>query len=676
MNYMHLFRFITFRKRHLYEGLLLIIIALGPLFPAKAQKQSSHKWIVAQQNLKASDKGPGTKDKPFKTISRAALLAMPGDTVLVHAGTYRERVTPAKGGLPGQSIVYMAYPGEKVYVKGSEIWKPIWQKIQGHEGVYSGKLDGKMFGAFNPFLVTAKRLFGKKSLGQVFVNGEQLTETDNKEDLYITSGSWMISPKGDTLYTHFMPTAEKVEKHLVEITVRDRIFAPHERGLGYITVRGFDFEHCANQFPSGFYNPRGGNGAPQAGAIGTRSGNHWIIEFNTIRYAKGLGLDCGSEGAYDIEGDQPMPENVGFHIICNNIISDNGAGGIAGYKQTGSKILNNLIERNNSLGWTAPETGGIKVHFFYDGLIEGNIIRDNDCSGIWLDNVWYNSRVTRNVIINSTGHGIFVELGEGNCLVDNNVIAFTKTGDGIYTHDASGVTIAHNLFYANSHFGIYMRIVTDRMTKGEKGDRVMAGTKNEQILNNVFIDNYRGPISIPLASERVKNNISDYNLFINGTQWQWEGLSPHSFVLNLGNGINDKEQNKKALAKALTDAFAKMNLPKEEQPNIALWLQQPFLTFDWWKAITGNDQHSFATAIEKGKVENGAIEKGSMSFAPGEMYIQFQTDKPFRQVKCNPVPGVDKDFYGRTMPSKDLLPGPFQVFKEGYNQMILRPGFN
>ena len=33
-----------------------------------------------------SDRNPGTAEQPFATIQRAADLAMPGDTVIVHAG--------------------------------------------------------------------------------------------------------------------------------------------------------------------------------------------------------------------------------------------------------------------------------------------------------------------------------------------------------------------------------------------------------------------------------------------------------------------------------------------------------------------------------------------------------------------------------------------------------------
>jgi hypothetical protein len=44
--------------------------------------------------VSGKDDNPGTKDAPLRTIQRAADLAQPGDTITVHAGTYRERVNP------------------------------------------------------------------------------------------------------------------------------------------------------------------------------------------------------------------------------------------------------------------------------------------------------------------------------------------------------------------------------------------------------------------------------------------------------------------------------------------------------------------------------------------------------------------------------------------------------
>jgi len=45
-----------------------------------------------------SDANPGTASAPFKTIQRAVGMVAPGDTVLVHAGTYPEVVTIRKSG--------------------------------------------------------------------------------------------------------------------------------------------------------------------------------------------------------------------------------------------------------------------------------------------------------------------------------------------------------------------------------------------------------------------------------------------------------------------------------------------------------------------------------------------------------------------------------------------------
>ena len=67
------------------------------------------------------DFGPGTQAEPFLTIQRAAEAAMPGDTVIVHEGVYREWVDPKMGGTGEQErITYRAAEGERVVINGSE----------------------------------------------------------------------------------------------------------------------------------------------------------------------------------------------------------------------------------------------------------------------------------------------------------------------------------------------------------------------------------------------------------------------------------------------------------------------------------------------------------------------------------------------------------------------------
>ena len=68
-----------------------------------------------------SDQADGSELHPFQTISRAARLAQPGDTVVVHAGVYREWVRPRNSGLSDRRrITYTVAAGEHVVVKGSE----------------------------------------------------------------------------------------------------------------------------------------------------------------------------------------------------------------------------------------------------------------------------------------------------------------------------------------------------------------------------------------------------------------------------------------------------------------------------------------------------------------------------------------------------------------------------
>src|SRR3954447_5951392 len=78
-----------------------------------------------------SDTADGSEDSPFRTISRAAAIARPGDTVLVHGGEYREAGPPPRGGRRDRRrITYGPAAGEHVLVKGSEAVTG-WELVDG-----------------------------------------------------------------------------------------------------------------------------------------------------------------------------------------------------------------------------------------------------------------------------------------------------------------------------------------------------------------------------------------------------------------------------------------------------------------------------------------------------------------------------------------------------------------
>jgi alpha-L-arabinofuranosidase len=124
------------------------------------------------------DANPGTRAAPFKSISAAAGKAMPGDTVTVHEGTYRERIDPPRGGeSDAKRITYQAAKGEQVVITGAEVVKG-WEHVQ--NDTWKVTLPGQFFGDYNPFgdLVCGDYFISKgpAHTGAVYLNGAWLTE--------------------------------------------------------------------------------------------------------------------------------------------------------------------------------------------------------------------------------------------------------------------------------------------------------------------------------------------------------------------------------------------------------------------------------------------------------------------------------------------------------------------
>src|ERR1039458_7137894 len=132
-------------------------------------------------SVNGNDNNDGSSSKPYKTISAAARVAQPGDVITVHEGTYRERVTPPRGGeSDSRRIVYQAAAHEKVVIKGSEVirnWKPFMP------GVWKATVPNSFFGSYNPYrdLIVGDWFNGKgrpHHTGEVYLNGKSLWEAN------------------------------------------------------------------------------------------------------------------------------------------------------------------------------------------------------------------------------------------------------------------------------------------------------------------------------------------------------------------------------------------------------------------------------------------------------------------------------------------------------------------
>ena len=506
-------------------------------------------YHVAANHPAASDDNPGTQERPFKTISKAAQLLQPSERVIIHEGIYRETICPVNGGISANAMIsYEAAPGEDVLIAGCETWETGFtpsagyrtalkgeQPLHPHAKVWCGKINPDILGAVNPFAVmnvssmgwnnggypvrytediselnayTAKR-------GLLIADGAVLQQVRYPWQLWQTDNAYWIEDDGLTIHFRLENDQPPTEKKL-ELTIREQGFCPAGRNLSYIRIKGLAFEKFSNGFPP-----------PQKGVISTNCGHHWIIEDCHIALSNATGIDFGFLS--------PEVENDGIrggHIIRNNVVNQCGISAICGTPGEGWYIDDVLIEHNtlDQNCWQNAEfdfeSGVIKSHWMRNCLIRNNTITNTlHGSGIWIDFMNENTRITGNVIADckETLFGaIFVEASHAVNQIDHNVIWNVAKhrypfdtehgGHGIYEHDSDNLHILRNVVYNAAGSAVYLSHAhNDRIVEG----RGRLGYRHQVIGN--LIDHCGGAIAFPTL-----HNFADKNIY--GTFLQDNGV--------------------------------------------------------------------------------------------------------------------------------------------------------
>lgn len=422
-------------------------------------------------SVKGSDGNDGSVLKPFRTINFAAQLAVSGDVITVHEGTYREWINPLRGGeSDSKRIVYQAATGEKVEIKGSEVIKG-WEKEK--EGVWKVAIPDSFFGKYNPYKdsINGDWFSGHGRIhhtGEVFLNGKSLYEKEKIEKVFNpVPDTSLKDPEGST-YTWFCESNEKIttiranfhqydpNKELVEISVRRTCFYPSKQGVNYITIRGFHISQAATQWAA----PT----AEQIGMIATHWNKGWIIENNIISDSKCSGITLGKErstGQNVWSADKSLDgsihyievifrtlrngwnkENIGSHIVRNNEIFNCEQTGICGSMGPAFSLIenNHIHDIWTKRQFSGAEIGGIKFHGAIDTRIVKNRIH-NAGRGIWLDWMAQGTRVSGNLLYDNDLEDLFMEVNHGPTLVDNNLLLSAL---GIRTQ-SEGSAVVHNL---------------------------------------------------------------------------------------------------------------------------------------------------------------------------------------------------------------------------------------
>jgi hypothetical protein len=478
-------------------------------------------YYVAQAHPDASDDNPGTEDRPFRTINRAAQVLQPGEKVIVKTGVYRERVSPVNGGTgPDKMIAYEAAPGHRVVVRGSRIVPDEWERSTDPEGedfsfrIWQVALPRDLFpyedrpfatpNASNeeidlmPWALRWKdRIPYTLPRGLVFQAGRRITQLAAYEDLVRVPGSYWVDPNYCIIHVHPFGGINPNDD-LFEVTVQEQLFKPATKGLGYIRVSGFTFEHAGNGFP------RVG-----VGAVYVYGGHHWIISDNVVRQCNSVGIECGARvseaQASSEEENARVADHPGGFIIRDNDVYECGTGGIEGHTVRDTLVEGNRISR---IGWQDVERywecAGVKLLVNERTLVRRNTIYDIvSASAIWLDWDNRNCRITQNVVIDvqdAHNGAIFIEASQVPNWIDHNVI-WNAWESGINLFDTDETLVCHNLI-AYSGRPVVSKVNTDRSLHGRR-----LSSKNNEIVNNIFYQNG----SLPLIED--VDNVCDHNVY-------------------------------------------------------------------------------------------------------------------------------------------------------------------
>ncbi|MEB6299359.1 right-handed parallel beta-helix repeat-containing protein [Staphylococcus xylosus] len=487
---------------------------------------------------KGSDCGLGNVESPFLTIDKAASVAQPGDSIIVHEGTYREEITHINTGLSeSRRISFEAAKDEQVIIKGSEEITG-WQQIDG--SIWKVEIDNKIFKDFNPF---ATKLFGDwlavdndKSLGQVYLNDQSLFEVSEYEQLadpelveetldHWTNKQVTYDYKDESIYVWYAKVDKDIttiyanfhdynpNNEVTEINVRKSAFRPFKMHTNYITIRNFEIANVATQ-----WSPPT---AAQTGMIDTHWSKGWIIENNTLYNAVCSAIAIGKEIStgdnlntyrkdkpgyqYQIEtvfkavNSDWNKETIGSHIVRNNVIHDCGQNAVVGHLGSAfSKIYNNHIYNiGNKREFFGYEIAGIKLHAGIDTQVYNNYV--HNCSlGMWFDWQTQGTRISKN-IFNDNTRDLFVEVSSGPYIVDNNIL----TADYALDNHAQGGAYVNNIINGE----IVHRLMLDRATPYHvPHSTLIAGFApvyggDDRFYNNIFI----GQEGIPNVGTEIYN---------------------------------------------------------------------------------------------------------------------------------------------------------------------------
>jgi parallel beta-helix repeat protein len=589
-------------QRSLLRFLLLWLALTFLSQPAQARE-----FIVNQRDSAASDKNPGNRTKPLKTISAAVSKVRAGDKVTIHTGEYRETVIITASGTNEAPIVVEAAPGEAPVIKGSDV---ISGWTLDHNAVWKARLPILPTGSSDSndasFWIANEihRVFIRDG---ILLDAIHLRRVNAKDRLQ--PGNFFHDTADSTLYV-WLPDSGDPNRAKVEAAVRG---AWMNVVGGHVVVRGLQMRHASTLAIANW-------AACNVYGEGSR------LENCVITWGDFVGVSLSGN------------RNSLVHCVvaCHG---NSGIGGTGeGHLIEGCRFIYNNIDRYDA-SW---HCGGAKlIPKFNKGRIIGNEFAYNIGPGLWLDERCDDNRIERNFCHDNEGPGIMVEISAGN-LVLNNICTANRNSlaaDYLVPDPEAEKRGQHNLFLRRK---LNERTQSTLIYQGGGGVGIfISSAPGSRVYNNTCYLNEGGGITVegplreaaggPMSTHdcHVLNNISVYNkgpqliLRKNGSDPDTAGnLSDNNLLLAVG-AIVAKNGWAGATAFSVAEWQRVSNQDthsREGDPRFAMSTMGDFRLLEGSPALGAGQllpdvkDDFFGRARPTGHVSIGAAEKSSLDY--------------------------------------------------------------
>jgi Right handed beta helix region/Protein of unknown function (DUF1565) len=399
-------------------------------------------YEVSQRTPQANDANPGNSERPWRTITRAAEKARPGDTILIRDGVYRERVVAKVSGSAEAPIIFEAAPGAHVVVTGADRLTD-WKKVTDRKPIYQVPWPHCFIGWSKQMTHPDDAyhlLIGRCE--QVAVDGYLLRQV--LEFNQLAPGTFFVDISNQVLSAWDCGNRD-LNKVLAEGSVRQEIFRAEGDN---VQVRGLHFRFAANM--------------AQHGAV-VLAGKYDTLEDCVIEYMNSSGATFSSE----------------HEIVRRCVFRENGQLGFGANGAHDLLFTECLVENNNikafDRGW---EAGGDKLVLCRNAILERSRFLRNRGNGIWFDIGNEQCSVRHCLIADNEDSGIFYEISYGLRAQDNVIVGngFSQTAGawgaqaGISLSSSPECLIERNLIVGNRE-GFNFREQTRTTPRiGKKGE--------------------------------------------------------------------------------------------------------------------------------------------------------------------------------------------------------------